>query len=39
MHWEPKKGYWEFVMTNIGDNPGSVSVCGYEGCVDTPVIK
>jgi hypothetical protein len=39
MHWEPKKGYWEFVMTNIGDNPGSASVCGYEGCVETPVVK
>lgn len=39
MHWEPKKGYWEFVMTDIGDNPGWVNVCGYEGCVGTPVIK
>lgn len=39
MHWEVKKGYWEFVMTNIGDNPGAVTVCGFEGCVEAPVIK
>lgn len=39
MHWEPKKGYWEFVMTGIGDNPGSVKVCSYEGCTVAPVVK
>lgn len=39
MHWELKKGYWEFVMTDIGENPGWMSICGYEGCVGTPVVK
>ena len=39
LHWELKKGYWEFVMTDIGDNPGSVMVCGFEGCAEAPVVK
>jgi hypothetical protein len=39
LHWELKKNYWEFVTTGIGDNPGTVMVCGFEGCVEAPVVK
>lgn len=39
MVWQEKKGYWELVTTGIGDNPGFVTVCGSEGCVEAPLIQ